>query len=258
MTTANRWSDLRPVKGGLAGFRIDVDKIWEERLRFDRERLKRNQTPDLAKITAEVEARARRANAQALVLTGSTARGRRTEVSDLDYHVIGKERIDLAILPAEIDLYRDEHWRFKKKLEDGDDFAFWSVWFGCVIFDSGPFREAVEAVAMGDFWPDPDRKIRQADELLGYAEAFVDSGDYPTMLEYSRTALSTVARWLLLSGGIFPLARDELSGQLREIEFDGLAEDLRDTIHGRPSEVELGRALKRTRAVIERPLRAAA
>jgi hypothetical protein len=258
MSTANRWRDLRPVKGGLTGFRIDVDKIWEERLRFDRERLERNQTPDLAKITAEIETRARRANAQALVLTGSTARGRRTEVSDLDYHVIGDERIDLAILPAEIDLYRDERRRFKEKLEDGDDFALWSVWFGCVIFDSGPFREAVEAVATGDFWPDPDRKIRQADELLGYAEAFVDSGDYPTMLEYSRTALSAVARWLLLSGGIFPLARDELSGQLRQIGFDGLAKDLRDTIHGRPSEAELSRALKRTRAVIERPVRAAA
>jgi hypothetical protein len=258
MTTANRWRDLRPVKGGLAGFRINDDEIWEERLRFDRERLKRNQTPDLAKITAEVEARARRANAQALVLTGSTARGRRTEVSDLDYHAIGDERIELAIIPAEIDLYRDERWRFKKKLEDGDDFAFWSVWFGCVIFDSGVFREAVEAAASGDFWPDPERKIRQADELLGYAEAFIDSGDYPTMLEYSRTALSAVARWLLLSEGIFPLARDELSGQLREIEFDGLAQDLRDTIHGRPSEAELGRALNRTRAIIERPLRAAA
>lgn len=258
MTAANRWRDLRPVKGGLAGFRIDDDEIWEERLRFDRERLRRNQSSDLAKITDEIEARAHRANAQALILTGSTARGRRTEVSDLDYHVIGDERIDLAILPAEIDLYRDERRRFKKKLEDGDDFAFWSVWFGCVVFDSGPFREAVEAVAMGDFWPDPDRKIRQADELLGYAEAFVDSGDYPTMLEYSRTALSTVARWLLLSGGIFPLARDELSGQLRGIGFNGLAEDLRGTIYDRPSEVELSHALKRTRTLIDRPLRAAA
>ena len=33
--------------------------------------------------------RARSAGARALILSGSTARGRRTDVSDLDYHLIG-------------------------------------------------------------------------------------------------------------------------------------------------------------------------
>src|SRR6202000_1338363 len=123
------------------------------------------QTSELAEITAEVTKRARLANAKAVILTGSTARGRPTAGSGLDYHVIGDERVDLAILPVEIDIYRDEGWKFRKRLEDRDDFAFWSVWFGCVVFDSGVFRNAVEAVVAGDFWPDPGRKARHAEEL---------------------------------------------------------------------------------------------
>lgn len=48
--------------------------------------------------------RARTARASALVLTGSTVRGRRTEISDLDYHLIGS-RFETARISREIDLH---------------------------------------------------------------------------------------------------------------------------------------------------------
>lgn len=44
--------------------------------------------------------RARRSNAHGLILTGSTVRMRRTEISDLDYHLIGQPMVT-ADLPTE-------------------------------------------------------------------------------------------------------------------------------------------------------------
>ena len=77
----------------------------------------------------------------AMVLSGSTARGRRTRLSDVDYHVIGATSLRVTDLPADIDLYADDVDRFWAKLRKGDDFAHWSVSYGCELFDSGVIRE---------------------------------------------------------------------------------------------------------------------
>jgi predicted nucleotidyltransferase len=245
--TTTRWSDLRPARSSIRDLPVLSEQIWDERLSGDREQLKQNLSHELLAIVGQIEERARDANALALVLTGSTARGRRTEVSDLDFHVIGNERLDHAILPVDIEIYRDEKRRFAEKLEDGDDFAHWSVWWGSIIFDRGVVREAAEEVARRDLWPDPDRKTRQASEALRWAEEFADSGDYGPTLEYSRMALSLVARGLLLRDDVFPLARDEIPAQLQERGFGVLADDLRSTIHERPDVRALRGALRRAR-----------
>lgn len=135
-------------------------EVWSERLRFDHDRASRHQSPELAAITKAVRERARSAGAAAVVLSGSTVRGRRTSVSDLDYHVVGIASLQVADLPEDIDLYADELDRFWAKLRDGDDFAHWSVWYGCVLFDSGVMREAARYVAEHDAWPVPERKLR--------------------------------------------------------------------------------------------------
>lgn len=193
--------------------------------------------------------RARSASAAAIVLSGSTARGRRTLVSDLDYHVIGISSLKVADLPADIDLYADEVDRFWTKLRDGDDFAHWSVWYGCVLFDSGVMRAAAEYVAERDIWPDPERKLRQAHSALDFAEQMADSGDYAATLEQVRGTLSLVARWVLLSYDVFPLARDELAGQVEQLGFEGLAHALRRTIRERPGDEELRQAVAQARAI---------
>jgi phage tail protein X len=184
------------------------DHIWGERLSDDQQALGRNLSGDLMAIVKQIEERARDANALALILAGSTALGRRTAVSDLDFHVIGDQRLDLTVLPVDIEIYRDAKRRFGEKLEEGDDFAHWSVRFGRIVFDrGGVIREAAEEVAGRDLWPDPDRKMRQAGEAL----------------------------------------RDEIPAQLQERGFGVLADDLRATIHGRPDVIELQEALKRAR-----------
>jgi predicted nucleotidyltransferase len=250
MTTMTwNWQHLAPQRGALALLAPGDPDAWAARLRFDQERAASNQSAELAAITEAAIRRARDAGAAAMVLSGSTARGRRTRVSDVDYHVIGATSLRVADLPADIDLYADEVDRFWAKLRMGDDFAHWSVWYGCVLFDSGVIREAATYVAEQDAWPDPDRKLRQARNALDFAEQIAESGDYGAALEQTRGALSLVARWDLLSSGVFPLARDELAGQLEGLGQARLAIDLRRSIRERPSLDDLRSALIHARAV---------
>lgn len=248
MTT---WRQLPPRRGALASLRPAEPGVWLERLQFDRDRAARFQSPALAAITEQVQSRAQTAGALAVVLSGSTARGRRTQVSDLDYHVIGTASLEVGDLPEDIDLYADSADRFWAKLRSGDDFAHWSVWYGCVLFDSGIMREAAQWVAERDAWPDPERKLRQAQGALDFAEQMSESGDYGATLEQVRGALSLVARWLLLSHDRFPLARDELSGQLDQLGQRELARALRRSIRARPSDGYLREALAQARSITE-------
>jgi hypothetical protein len=235
---AKRWLDVRPTRGALALVDFDDDATWSQRLWSDRQRAARNQTKDLIAVTATVEARSRELGAEALILSGSTARGRRTRVSDLDFHVIGAGPA-VADLPEDIDLYTDTPASFEQKLATGDDFAHWSVWYGCVLFDSGVVRAGAATIARENLWPDPDRKLEQARAALRLAEKMVRSGDHDAALEQVRGSLSLVARWWLLRQEVFPLARDELSEQLSVLGQPKLAEDLRSSIHAQPSATAL-------------------
>jgi predicted nucleotidyltransferase len=252
MTPATKtWQQLAPKRGALAQLQPGDMQVWADRLDFDRERAERHQSDDLASVTDAVLKRARAADAEAVVLSGSTARGRRTRVSDLDFHVIGASSLHVADLPQDIDLYADEVDRFWKKLREGDDFAHWSVWYGCVLFDSGVMREAASFVAQHDAWPDPERKLRQAHGALEFAEQIVASGDYGAALEQTRSALSLVARWVLLSNDVFPLARDEMPDQLNGLGRARLARDLRRSIRERPRIDELSAAIGNAEAVAQ-------
>lgn len=248
---AKTWQQLAPERGALARLRLGAPDVWAARLDFDRERAGRHQSDDLASITDAVLGRARAAGAEAVVLSGSTARGRRTRVSDLDYHVIGASSLSVADLPQEIDLYADEVDRFWRKLREGDDFAHWSVWYGCVLFDSGVMREAAAFVADRDAWPDPERKMRQARHALDFAGRFIESGDYGAALEQTRGALSLVARSVLLSSDVFPLARDEMPDQLAGLGRARLAKDLRRSIRERPRPEDLSAAVANARAITQ-------
>lgn len=248
-TTTTTWRDLAPRRGALAQLWLASPDVWAERLRFDRERAARHQSPELAAITTEVQKRARAAGAVAVVLSGSTARGRRTGVSDLDYHVVGASSLQVTDLPEDIDLYADDVDRFKAKLRGGDDFAHWSVWYGCVLFDSGVMHEAAKYVAEHDAWPDPERKLRQARGALDFAEQMAASGDYGATLEQVRGALSLVARWLLLSNDVFPLARDELPRQLEQLGHGELARTLHRSIRERPGDEYLRKAVAQARSI---------
>ncbi|HMB55390.1 MAG TPA: hypothetical protein VKU40_18875 [Thermoanaerobaculia bacterium] len=241
-TLTRAWHEPPPFPEGMAQLAPIDAELWAHRLLFDRQRAARHQATDMAAITASIESSSRRRGVASLVLTGSTARGARSSVSDLDYHVIGA-RPSIEGLPAEIDLYCDEPAEFLAKLEQGDDFAHWTLRHGCVLFDSGALREAAAEVAERDLWPDPERKLRQARSTLDFAEQLLASGDQPAALEQVRGALSLTARWWLLANDVFPLARAELPGQLRKLHQPALARALNATIHDRPDPDALAASL---------------
>ena len=248
-TLTRAWHEPAPVRDGLARLAPVDAEMWASRLLGDRRRAAQHQAAELAQITAAVESRARRLGAAALVLTGSTARGARSDVSDLDYHVIGA-RPDLGDLPAEIDLYCDEPAEFLAKLEHGDDFAHWTLRHGCVLFDSGALREAAVYATGRDLWPDPERKLRQARRTLDFAEQLLGSGDCAAALEQVRGALSLTARWWLLAHDVFPLARAELPAQLIGTNQPALARALEATIHEHPDPASLAASLTIARSLI--------
>ncbi|HEU5104502.1 MAG TPA: hypothetical protein VFU11_01545 [Solirubrobacterales bacterium] len=252
MTTLTKsWHQPAPTRQGLGELRPPNAEVWESRLFQDRKRVVANQSHDLLQITRAIEARSYEVGADALVLTGSTARNRRTRVSDLDYHVIGGNP-DPGGLPSEIDLYSDEPDVFLAKLFRGDDFAHWTLRYGCILFDDGVLRKAANEAISHDLWPDVERKLRQAKRAVGFSRKLALTGDYLALLENSRGALSLTARWWLLSQDVFPLARDELAQQLVETDQCSLATALERVIHGRPRAALIDSSLAQAAELIAR------
>jgi hypothetical protein len=207
--------------------RLD-DATWQARLQDDPRRARELLPRSLRALHLRLADRARESGAQALLLSGSTARGTRTAISDLDYHLVGQP-IATDDLPEKL----------SQRLREGDDFTQWSLRFGLIVFDRGVIRQAVKAITEQQLWPDPARKRQQAEKSLRIARAMVESGDQDAAVEQVRTALTLTARWHLLEHGQFPLSRGELPTQLQELGVADLATSLADTIHGAPALAQL-------------------
>lgn len=136
------------------------DQAWESRLAADRRRADGFQTAAQRDITSIIVERAVAAGAEAVALTGSTARLSRTAISDLDYHVVGPRPKD-DDLPGDVDIYVGGHEAFWTKLRGGDDFVQWTLRHGCLLVDSGIFREALRVIATEALWPDPGPKLER-------------------------------------------------------------------------------------------------
>lgn len=174
--------------------------------------------------------RALAADAQALILTGSTARRARTPVSDLDYHLIGTP-IETDDLPGELDVHVLLPADLRARVREGDDFVHWSLRLGRVVFDQGIVRETARLVREQRLWPDAGRKLAQARKSVSLARAMVASEDEDAAMEQACTALTLTARWRLLDEHVFPLSRAELPAQLHESGHMRLAAGLDATIH---------------------------
>jgi len=88
-TLIKSWRQPDPTRRGFTDLPPPDPGLWDSRLSLDRKRATAHQSEALMEITRTIEMRSHELGAAALVLTGSTARNRRTKVSDLDYHVIG-------------------------------------------------------------------------------------------------------------------------------------------------------------------------
>jgi hypothetical protein len=211
---------------------------WARRMQEDRARAEHNQTLEQRAITAAVMARALDLGAEGLALTGSTARRRRTAISDLDYHIIGL-RPDLSDLPGDIDVVATSAERLHKQLIEGDDFAQWTLRYGCILYDTGVMREGLRLIVDEQLWPSSARKLRVLADHRREAERLIAMGDRDAAQAQVRATLTTAARGLLLETGVFPLARSELPGQLKRAGYEPFAEALAGVIHEAPGLADL-------------------
>jgi len=232
------------------------DEVWAARLDDDRARAERNQTPSQRLVSATVLERALAAGGHAVALTGSTARASRTAISDLDLHIVGP-RPRFADLGEGVDLYATSADVLRERLGGGDDFVQWTLRFGCILADDGVFRAALIELVEARLWPDPQRKLDRASALLAFATRVAATGDLDAAQEQTRAALTTVARWLLLTNGEFPLSRDELSDQVLALGCSELAAALSRLIHAEPCLDELATGIELGRLVISLPPRRA-
>jgi len=232
-----------------------VTTRWEDRLVNDRRRAARNQSVAQRAITEALLERSMGAGAVAVALTGSTARARRTTISDLDYHLVGP-RPDLAGLPGDVDVIADSPERFERRLAEGDDFIQWTLRHGCVLHDpDGVMRAAWQRIEREHLWPDVAPKFERAAALVDLAVRVLEIEDREAAQEHVRAALTSLARGLLLADGTFPLARAELSDQLRRAGHGELGEWLRRSIYEQLSLSDLGEALELERRINRLALR---
>jgi hypothetical protein len=201
-------------------------------------------------------ARALDVGAEAVALTGSTARDRTTAISDLDIHIVGP-RPRFEDLNEGVDLYATSSETLWERLRHGDDFIQWTLRFGCILADQSVLREALIHMVETGLWPDPGRKRHHSNQLLAFAERIIATDDVDAAQEQTRAALTNVARWLLLANGEFPLSRDELSDQVLARGCFDLAAALHRLIHAELGLDELVTAIEIGRLVISLPPRRA-
>jgi hypothetical protein len=214
---------------------------WRQRLAADRRRAAAQPHAHRSASRAIVE-RATADGADAVIITGSTVRDCRHETSDLDFLVVGV-RPQLDALQIDVDVCAIGAERFWTRLRDGDDYLLWTLRFGWVLHDEGILAEAMDHVEKERIAPSAERKLVQAQRSLRLAALVLASDDLDGAREQCRAALTTVARWRLITAGIFPFARPELPAQLLELDEPTLAGALQATIEGAPSAQQLGEAL---------------
>ena len=231
---------MTPVDVATRG---SVDARWETRVREDRRRAAGLQTLSQRQATETILQRALAVGAEAVVLTGSTVRARRTASSDLDFVVVG-ERPNLGGVDEDVDVYAAGADAFWKRLVAGDDYIQWTLRFGWVLHDDGILHAASDHIQETGLTPSAERKLTQAHRGLSLARLVLDSGDLDAAREQCRAALTTVARWLLIANGVLPLSRDELSDQALALGYPDLATTLRRLIHDYPRGEELRTGLE--------------
>ena len=111
------------------------------RLQEDRCRATELQTPAQRRVTETILRRAIALGAEAVALTGSTVRAKRTMGSDLDFMVVG-ERPHLGGVEEDVDVYAAGAEAFWERLLAGDDYIQWTLRFGCVLHDNGILKAA--------------------------------------------------------------------------------------------------------------------
>ena len=160
-----------------------------------------------------------------------------------------------AGIREDVDVYAASATAFWERLLAGDDYIQWTLRFGWILHDDGILQAASRHIQESGLTPSAERKLTQAHRGLSLARLVLDSGDAEAAREQCRAALTTVARWLLIANGVFPLSRDELSDQVLALGCSDLAAALHRLIHDQPRSDELHTGLELGERLISRGMR---
>jgi hypothetical protein len=205
------------------------ERAWQKRLAGDRSWVTETLAPHIRQTVGLVLKRAREQGALSFALTGSTARQARALNSDLDFYVVGT-RPYVRDIAEEIDVCALSPVRLRERLHAGDDYVHWVIRYGRILWDSGPLRETASEIAAHNLWPDPERKLVQAQKALKLAGEILNSSDIEAAQEQARLAFTALGRWELLRSHVLPQSRNEIPLQLRRLGLEELAASLEATI----------------------------
>jgi hypothetical protein len=168
---------------------------------------------------------------RALVMIGSIVRPVAT-VNDVDLlYVYAKEAVSFRHHPLDVDIRAFSVSDFLKRFEERRDLVMWSLEFGHVIFERDAFwsqlRQTFKERAL---LPSPKTASDRAERAEIRLADLEKLGDMDAVAEHLVSALTHRSWFQLLSAGVLPGSRAELSTQLRNIGQQGLAAELEQAI----------------------------
>ena len=168
-----------------------------------------------------------------VVLIGSYARGAQTSRSDVDLLVLLQEpKRPKLNAPYGIHLQFEDIERFRRRLEEGDDYVIAALKFGKPLHDSGNLWEELRQHLKSGIWPDWRDKIKQAERRIKLADELLVTDDIDAATEEYLAIATQISRAILLRHGEYPLARPELSKQLLAKGETTLAANIEKLIGG--------------------------
>lgn len=175
----------------------------------------------------------------ALVMIGSIVRPVDT-VNDVDLlYIYDKEPISLRHHPLDVDIRAFSLSEFLKRFEERRDVIIWSLEFGHLIFERDAFwsqlRRTFKERAL---LPSPKTALDRANRAELRITELEHLGDMDAAAEHLVSALTHRSWFQLLSAGVLPGSRAELSTQLRDIGQHELATKLEEAIQALRSDQE--------------------
>ena len=168
-----------------------------------------------------------------VVLIGSYARGARTSRSDVDLLVLLQEpKRPKLKAPYGIHLQFEDIARFRRRLEEGDDYVIAALKFGKLLHDSDNLWGDLLQQAKSGRWPDWRDKFKQAERRIRMADELLVMDDIDAATEEYLAIATQIARGILLRHGEYPLSRPELTKQLLARGETTLAANLEKLIEG--------------------------
>jgi predicted nucleotidyltransferase len=158
-----------------------------------------------------------------VVLVGSWARGTASSRwSDIDVLVVGEH--DGPVPPPRIQLITMTQAELGQRVAAGNDFAQWALRFGHPLRNRHQWDDLKSQLLAKAPWPAREAQIKHARKKLKTSHDLLAMGDISAAEEEVRFALSHVARAELLARRVFPLSRQELPRQLRDVYQKQLAD----------------------------------